>query len=126
MSEMTPEERYKKVKCLRESGLTYKAIGQQMGFGAERARQLYKKALRMEHYKEHEPFLLKQLEEARKHDARYVFKDYLPARAVNALWRYHINTLEELKATDPKKIIQMRNVGKTTFDLIMKVRGMDL
>lgn len=123
MSDMTPKERRDKVKKLRESGMTFKAIGLQMGFGKERARQLYMSALRHERKEKEAPYLLKKIEEARKHDARYVFSDRLPTRAINALWRCGINTIDELIAADPEKIRRARNVGKVTFDLIMQVKN---
>ena len=123
MSDMSPKERREKVKQLRESGMTFKAIGLRMGFGVERARQLYKSALRLEREEKEKPYLLERLEEARKHDARYVFADKLTTRAINALWRRGINTIEELKAADPEVIKKTRNVGAKTFDLIMQVKN---
>ena len=108
---------------MRESGMTFKKIGEHFGFGAQRAMQLYKGALRDEMIEKSQINMEKQLEEMRKHDARYVFTDLLPQRAINALWRYGINTLEELRATSPEYIRRMRNVGQMTYDMIMKVRG---
>ncbi len=120
---MTTEEKRATVKELRDSGETYAKIGDRMGVSANRARQIYLLALRDEQRKKALPDLLKQLEEARKHDARYVFSDYLPTRACNALWRIGINTLDELRETQPERIKNARNIGKKSFDLIMAVRG---
>lgn len=125
MNDTTPEERRKIVKALRDSGMTFAKIGNHMGFSVERARQLYIRALRDERREKAMPHLMAQLEEARKHDARYVFSDCLPARACNALWRIGINTVDELRAASPERIKNARNIGKKTFDLIMKVRGYD-
>lgn len=108
MNDMTPEERRKKVKQLRDSGMTFAAIAKQMGFSTERARCLYQMALHYEEYQKDS-----------------VFKNRLPIRALNVLLRYGITTLDELKAVSPDYIMKMRNVGKQTFDMIMKVREME-
>ena len=102
---MTKEEREKrfKVKQARDSGMTFRAIGLQMGFSTSRARTLYEAALRLERNEKAMPGLTQ--------------------RAIYALCRNGITTLDELMAASPETIRQTRNIGEKTFGLIMRVRN---
>ena len=102
--------------------MTFKAIGQHFGFSVTRARDIYLKALRNERRKKRQD-IMKQLEKIKHPDARDEFDGYMTARAVNALWRYGINTLTELRAIEPERIKRMRNIGPKTYDEIMRFRG---
>lgn len=106
---MTPEERRKKVKELRESGMTYQKIGKEIGVSAERVRQI----------------LLRQafLEREGKGWPDEIAGHRYARRIISTLRRNKINTIEELKERSPEEIKRMRNVGEKTLEIIMRIRG---
>ena len=123
---MTPKERCYKVMELREKGLTYKAIGKEMGFGVERARQLYLKGRRYKNAEKAIGNCHVDIATELKNREEYKFRWMLSARAYNALERQGIRTLKQLKETEPEKIIKFRNIGKKTYSELMKIREMEV
>lgn len=126
MSDMSPIERRKKVKQMRESGMTFTQIGIQMGVSRSRAMDLYKSAVRISRMENNKPDLYRRLEEAAENDFSDMFQANVIVRAYNALLRNGIRTIEELKAVSPEDIMRLRNVGKKTFQLIMNVRNREV
>ena len=109
---MTPEERRKKVKELRESGMTYRKIGKEIGVSAERVRQILRRQAFIERVDKGWP---EELDEIAGH------RDAI--RIKNLLLRNKINTIEELKKRTPQEIKRMGGVGKKTLKTIMRIRG---
>lgn len=107
---MTPDERRKKARELRASGMTFREIGKEMCVSTVRARQLQM----AQTWDEKSAKLWPELKEIDR---------VLAARIANALSRNGIHTIEELKAVSPEQIRNMRNIGKESFEIIMKIRG---
>jgi len=102
---MTPNERRQKVKELRESGMTFRSIGEQMGFGAERARALYVKSTRKDR---------KDSELCKLHSAgeNVDIRINVSNRTINILTRNGIDTIEKLKSLKLSDAKRMWQVGE--------------
>lgn len=110
---MTPEERRGQVKELRESGMSYRKIGKEIGVSGERVRQILRRQAFLE--REGKEWPTEDLDEITGYsDAR---------RITNILRRNKINTIEELKERSPQEIKRMGGVGKKTLEIIMRIRG---
>lgn len=110
MSKLTPDERKKKVRELRASGMTFRKIGEEMGVSTNRARQIHE----MQTWTERRERLWPELK---------TINGVLASRIANALSRNGISTIDELKAISPERIRNMRNIGKESFEIIMRIRG---
>ena len=111
MSDMTPYERQQKVKKLRDSGMTYKQIAQDMGVSVERVRQLYLKSTRKDRMNnEVYRFYLSRSNV----DIRMNVSD----RTINALMRMGVETFEQLKYLDDEEILRARQVGTKAYNEI--------
>lgn len=113
MPNMTHQERQQKVKQLRESGMSYKEIGNIMGFGVERARQLYMKATR-KNRTSNEVYLL-YLSQG---DEGVNIRMNVSSRTMGALLRIGVETIEQLKYLDDETILRTRQVGQKTYNEI--------
>lgn len=109
---MTPKERREKVKELRESGMSYRKIGKEIGVSAERVRQILLRQVSLERVGKGWP---EELDEIAGHG--------YTVRIINTLRRNKINTIEELKERSTQEIKRMRGVGKKTLEIIMRIRG---
>ena len=121
MSELSPKERQAKVKQMRESGMTFKQIGLQMGFGVERARQLYVKATRRDR-RENEVSSLYFL----NGEEGINIRRHVSARTFDVLRRMGIETIMQLKNLDELTIWNTRQVGQKTYDEIMWLKKVKL
>ena len=112
MSEMTPKERRERVRLLRESGLTYKAIGQQMGFGVERARQLYMKAIRKQLVFDYP--LYKNVYLGNSMESREI-RMHVSSRTINTLCSIGVKTVVDLIDMNVEEVKKIPYVGRKTI-----------
>ena len=112
MSEMTPKERRERVMAMRESGLTFKAIGQQMGVGVERARQLYMMAIRKQTVLDYP--LYKKLYLGNSKES-YEIRMNVSGRTINALHSLGVKTVEDLISLNIEEAKKTPYVGKKTI-----------
>ena len=127
MSENSAKERRAKLLELRKSGMTYREIGERMGFSAQCARQLVYLAQRDIRDQEKYERWLRETEGER---AQKLLLDKtispLSTRARNILRRYGVDSAEALGSIDPEKLRNTRNCGQKTFDEIMHFLGVEL
>ena len=112
MSEMTPKERRERVRALRESGLTYKAIGQQMGFGVERARQLYMSAIRKQSVFDYPLYKTVYLGNSME---SIEIRLHISGRTMNTLNSIGVKTVEDLINLNVEEVKRIPHVGQKTI-----------
>ena len=107
---MTPQERRDKVKKLRESGMTFKAIGNQMGFSSVRAQYIYHRAtMVIDNNIDSDLYRLRLSNEGL--DIRH----NVSGRTMNFLFRNGIDTVEKLKSLKLSDVFGTDGAGDKTL-----------
>lgn len=91
--------------------MTFKAIGEQMGFGAQRAQSLYQMATRSDRRGSD---LYRLMMAGKNVDIRMNVSN----RTINILIRNGIDTIEKLKALELSDAKRMRQVGNKAIEQI--------
>lgn len=108
------------IKQLRESGMKFREIAEIYEFSISRARELYKKAIKVSHAIETGWDYTKKPEIPEPELIRLRMED---ARAYNALWRRGITTLEQLMELTDKQLLLTRNFGKRSLESVRRIYG---
>ena len=108
------------IKSLRESGLKFREIGEIYGFSSTRARELYKRAIKVSYaislgwdYTKKPEIQEPELLKLRMEDAR----------AYNALWRRGITTREQLMELTDEQLLLIRNFGRSCLKSVRRIYG---